>query len=78
MNVFKFECDIAEASAKFVRLLLMTVAFVFDLSVKSYAYDSEDESIGIPKDPREIGTGGLEGLQWRPNSTEKNIVMTIL
>lgn len=45
MNVFKFECDIAEASAKFVRLLLMTVAFVFDLSMKSYAYDSEDELI---------------------------------
>lgn len=45
MNVFKFECDIAGASAKFVRLLLMTVAFVFDLSMKSYAYDSEDELI---------------------------------
>lgn len=45
MNVFKFECDIAGASAKFVRLMLMTVAFVFDLSVKSYAYDSEDELI---------------------------------
>lgn len=91
MNVFRFECDIAEASAKFVRLLLMTVAFVFDLSMKSYAYDSEDElivdeyeyfvaedvgyeeeeSVEMPKDPREIGTGGLEGLQWRPNSTEK-------
>lgn len=45
MNVFRFECDIAGASAKFVRLLLMTVAFVFDLSMKSYAYDSEDELI---------------------------------
>lgn len=45
MNVFKFECDIAGASAKFVRFLLMTVAFVFDLSMKSYAYDSEDELI---------------------------------
>lgn len=45
MNVFRFECDIAGASAKFVRLLLMTVAFVFDLSMKSYAYDSEDEII---------------------------------
>lgn len=45
MNVFKFECDIAGASAKFVRLLLMTVVFVFDLSMKSYAYDSEDELI---------------------------------